>query len=200
MLSSILALLGTVLGGGATGLLGVLVQRYFDAKNKSQDLQILAANHAHEQAMARIESERTAFEWESREKIAKADAEAEMTASENIAQARTQVASYSADKATYLTAGLKLGKGRAATFIRVMLACVDALRGVMRPGLTLALTWMTWEVYRDLYAQVVLRSLDLPATVTTDLVLQVVQTIMYLATVAVVWWFGTRPPKQTGAK
>jgi hypothetical protein len=39
------ALVTSILSGGATGLLGLVIQRWFDFRNRAQDLELVRINH-----------------------------------------------------------------------------------------------------------------------------------------------------------
>jgi hypothetical protein len=68
---------------------------------------------------------------------------------------------------------------------------VDALRGIVRPGLTVYLCAITTLIYSD--AQLLLnKAQGMTATEALDLTKMVVGTVLYLTTTCVLWWFGTR--------
>ncbi len=81
-----LALLGTMFGsifsGGATGLLGIVFQRYFDFKNKQQDIEVIKLNLQNAIDLKRIEIEQTAKEWEGRAHVATVEGEAKISVAE----------------------------------------------------------------------------------------------------------------------
>jgi len=193
MIASILGTLITgVLSGGATGLLGVLLQRYFDMKSKSQDLEVLRLNHANAQALANIESARAERRAEADEAIADRKAQAD----EEAAYAKAMVASYDHDKATYLPPSALGGRGFMASLIRFMFAFVDFTRGMIRPGLTLYLIVVTTMMYRMVDARLEAMGAAITATQLLELQVQIAATILYCATTCVVWWFGARPPQK----
>lgn len=187
-----LTLLGTlisgVLSGGATGLLGVLLQRWFDLRSKAQDLEILKLQHEQALALARIESERAAIRADADMYAADRAAEAREAA----ADAQALAASYGADRATYLDPAAQ----RRSAFARAGFALVDIVRGLIRPILTAYLvvlcTWMfLWA--RELAGEQPLTPAD-----ALNIIGQIIATILYLTTACVLWWFGSRPPRQKG--
>ena len=58
MLALFTTIISGVLSGGATGLLGAIIQRFFDLKTRNLDLEMLKLNHAQALALAQIESDR----------------------------------------------------------------------------------------------------------------------------------------------
>lgn len=197
------AALSSIISGGATGLLGIIIQRFFDMKSKSQDLELLAINNAHALAMADKEIERTTAEWNARKDIATEEVRGRIEEADRVVQqheadaaAVIQEASYEADKATYLTPGVLRSKSRMVTWT---MALVDATRGLIRPVLTAFLVWVAFAMYLDMQAILAKYGHELPIAVAQELTLQVMSTLLYLATVAVVWWFGTRPPQKNRA-
>lgn len=195
-----LAILGTlisgVLSGGATGLLGVLLQRYFDFKNRQQDIEIVKLNHANAIALAQMESERARMRAEADERIADREAEAR----EEEAASRSLVASYEADRASYLERGAQLRKGRVGAAVTLMMAAVDFARGFLRPGLTIYLTVVVTVMFTTVLRVLQERGHELPTSDLAMLLVQIAATILYCFTTCVVWWFGSRPPKRQGDK
>jgi uncharacterized membrane protein len=195
------ALLGTlvtsILSGGATGLLGLVIQRWFDFRNRAQDLELVRINHEQARALAKIESERVARAAQAQETIAQAQADAQVGAAELEAQARADeaaargyIASLEADRARYLDAEAQ----RSSRLARWAMAVVDFTRGMVRPVLTAYLVVVAHLMFywaQQLAAQ---HGQQLSADQVHQLVLQIVGTLLYLATTAVVWWFGSRPP------
>ena len=184
-----LALLGTlisgVLSGGATGLLGAIIQRWFDLKTKDRDLAMMRLQHEQALALAQIESVRAERRAQADEFAADRAAEAQEAA----ADAKALVASYEADQARYLDKSQQNSR-----FVRILFAVVDGIRGLIRPLLTAYLvvlvTWMfVWA--RALAGNTALTTAD-----AVNIIGQIVATILYLTTACVLWWFGSRPPKR----
>lgn len=152
-------LLGSTGFGAILGLAGGIVNRILDIKAKKVD-------HAHELALLQAQTEQLKMEWESRAQVASIEGAAKVEAAGYDAMA----ASYGADKATY---GIKW---------------VDALRGIVRPVLTLAFlviaVWINAKILASLYAETV----ELGAIVP-----QVIDWMLFEASVVIGWWFATRP-------
>lgn len=146
----ILGLLGSILSGGATGLLGTAIQRYADHKNKKMD-------YAHQEAMQRIQIEITDKEW----------------------AGKVEVADSEAFKESYKLEPKSFG-----------IRWLDALRGLIRPLLTLYLCALTTFIYFK--AQSVLNVEYLTAEKAHELILTIINTVLYLWTTVTLWWFGTR--------
>ncbi len=201
-------LLSGVLSGGATGLLGVLFQRYFDFKAKGQEIQIVAMNLANAIEVKKLEGEQLLQQIAGRLKVTEAEvaghvavaqeeragveaqARAEEIAAEAEAEAKMYQASVDNDAAHYLDKDAQKNWWAA-----LMMGMVDWLRGMTRPVLTcylIILTHIMFNWARELAAKhgEVMTPADLK-----QIIMVIVTTILYLATVATVWWFGTRPPK-----
>ena len=186
-----LELLGTVFGsifsGGATGIIGVIAQRIADYKNKQLDIEAQAKRAEHEIAMRKADAEIMAQEWAARTKVA----EVEAAGREAVAAEQSFAASFGMEPKRYAE-GVKPSRGQG--WVLVML---DALRGSVRPVLTVYLCAVTTMVYLQAYS--IMETQPLTADQAIDLVRLIIGTILYLTTTCVLWWFGTRnrshPPK-----
>lgn len=125
--------------------------------------------HAQEVELRRLDMEQARIEAESAERAAALAAEGEAAAAEALAL-----------EASYAHAGRRWSLGDSR-----WLVAVDVVRGLMRPALTCAFVGLAGAVYFTLGAG----DVD-----TLDLKPRVVDTVLYLATACVLWWFGTRPP------
>lgn len=184
------AILGTlisgVLSGGATGLLGVILQRYFDLKGRDKDLALLTLQHQQALALAQIESERAHIRADA--DMYAADREAD--AKESEADARSLVASYDNDRAAYLDPSAQ----KTSKFARTMFTIVDSVRGLIRPILTLYMVILATMMF--MWARELAGDKAITPDAAVQLIGQIVATILYLTTACVLWWFGSRPPKQ----
>ena len=177
-----------VLSGGATGLLGVLIQRYFDLKNKQQDIELTKLQLANNIELSKMETERTVRV-----------SELEMEGTRYEADAAVMRASFDHDRANYLDPQAQRRKGFVGGVVTLLMGFVDFLRGVLRPGMTAYLCALVTVMFywaRDLAEQ---HGYHLTAEQAYSLVLQIVATILYCWTTATLWWFGTRPTKDKGA-
>jgi hypothetical protein len=202
MLAILGTLLTSVLSGGATGLLGILIQRWFDAKNKAQDIELVKLNLQNAIDLKKLDNERASKEADARVDVAAEDRAArefEAVADERARAYETDgamfEASHEADRAKYLPPGAHKSRG-----VLWMMAFVDFVRGIIRPGLTIylvAITHVMFNWVRDLMEK---NGGSLTNAELKEIVMLIISTILYLATVSVVWWFGTRPAKKAGDK
>lgn len=194
-------LLGVVFSGGATGLIGVLFQRYFDYKGKQQDLELVRINNEHARLLAQMDVEKANRAAQASEHVADEQAEAQIRSAELDAQARADeaaarsyVASIEADRATYLDPKSQ-AKSR---FARIMMTIVDSVRGLIRPVLTIYLVILATVMFN--WAKAIASPGSVVAAdvaKSAELVKTIVDTLLYLATTCVVWWFGVRPTAKT---
>lgn len=178
-----------ILSGGATGLLGLLLQRWFDAKKAQQEIELVKL-----QLTAAAEARK--IELEAQERMASKAADVQMAQAQLDAQAReveaaerSYVASTQSDRATYSAPDAQ----KQSRLVRWMLGFADLVRGLVRPSITAYTLWMLTAVFvwvRQLYAQA---GLQLTPDQVHDLAMQCVGTVFYLSTTCVVWWFGVRP-------
>lgn len=182
------ALVGGVMSGGATGLLGIALQQWGDIKKRQHDLEMLKQQHLQTLELRRIEGENTlklaSVNAESAERLAEIQfaARAEEMASSDYR------ASVENDKATYLAPS-----SQNAWYVVAMLGFVDFLRGLIRPGatiysfvlLTMLLFWVH-GMWQD--SKLVLTPED-----AKRLSMEVITTVTYLVVTLSTWWFGRRP-------
>lgn len=204
-------LLGTavssILSGGATGLLGIVISKFFESRKQSQDLEVLKLNMQNAIDVRRIElesQERMASRSaEEREALAGLDA----VSREVEAQERNLNASYAADTATYsapsvqdmppeLLKGSKFARALAvlSSFsARILLLLVDFTRGMIRPGMTVYTMYLLTCLMLWVQHLFNTSKLELTPPQVLELVMQVVGTITYLSVSLATWWFGLRP-------
>ncbi len=186
MLEILGTLLTGVLSGGATGLIGVVIQRYFDFKNKEQEIEVVKLQLENAKELAKIESERST-------RVAEMDMEARFVE----ADGRVMEASFKSDAASYLAPTAQTRKGWVGAAVTLLMGLVDFMRGVLRPGMTAYLCALVTVMFfwvRDLASA---HGLNLSADQVMQLMLQVIATILYVFTTSALWWFGSRPPKTT---
>lgn len=177
-MEAILSMLGSVLGGGSTGLLGSLFIRWFDNKDRKNQ-------RDHEHKMAQLTQEEIRLEGEYNLRLQAAEHESAQLEAEiesDIRDADAFQASLSMDKATY-------GK-------HILGRIVDFVRGMMRPVIT---AWMVYQLYQISQMLGGLQTIKtFTATQQHELFFTVVNAILYLASMTVGWWFGSRsssPPR-----
>lgn len=190
-MSTVLGLIGSVFSGGLTGLLGVAFQRFFDFLHVKQELAMKRVDHEHEINMRRVDGELMAQEWAQRTKVA----EIEAAGKEAVADAGAFAASFAMEPKQY---SQRVKTGPVTGFMLVLL---DLIRGIIRPGLTVYLCAITTMVYLEAKAVIVMLGKTLDPVAAMDTYTMIVQTILYLTTTCVLWWFGTRnKAKPPGAK
>lgn len=176
-----------VLSGGATGLLGVLIQRFFDFKHKQQEIEIVKLQLANSIELAKMETERTL-------KAAEIDMEGKLAVSDG----EVMQASFRHDAASYLNPAAQTKRGFVGSILAMAMGAVDFLRGILRPGMTAYLCWLVTVMFfwvRELAAS---HGLSLTPDQVMQLMVQVIATILYVFTTTALWWFGARPPKNKG--
>lgn len=170
-----------VLSGGATGLLGVAFQRFFDYKNKQLDITAAKDRMAHEALLRDKDAAIMDKEWAGRLQVAQAEGEA----AKDVEESKAFGASYGMEPSRYSDQSkLTAGQG----WIMVIL---DAVRGVVRPGLTIYLCVLTTFIYwqlRDIMDTKTLWTQESAAKAME----MIINTVLYLTTTCVLWWFGTR--------
>lgn len=180
MLEILGTIFGSIFSGGATGLIGVVLQRFADYKNKQLDMKLEAQRAENEIAKRRVDAEIMAQEWAGKLKVAQTEGETakDVAASNAFAQSLFKEPERYSHAATLTPA---------QQWVMVVL---DAARGVVRPFLTIYLcaltTYVWWQVRSLLSAE------QIESTAALDVWKLVVSQILYLTTTVVLWWFGTR--------
>ena len=152
-----------LLSGGATGLLGTVISRYSDHVAQKQ-------KNGFDLQYMQFSAEAANSESENRIAEIKAEAEAQRP----IPTHKAELTSKQVLGEDYSEPESRWTKKHSDWFV-----LVDVLRGAIRPVLTLILCMMVfvvWVFNEDKSLQE-----------------QTVMTILYMATTAVLWWFGTRP-------
>lgn len=176
----------SVLSGGVTGLIGVIVQKVADYKSKQLDLEIGAQKISGEIEMKKVDLQIMAQEWASRTKIADIESASVEAQGANVAfsSALTSEPKLYSNPTNY---------SHAQEWLALFL---DVLRGLVRPVLTLYLCVLTTMVYWQ--AKEMMGGFVDPAK-SLDVLTLTVSTILYLMTTCVLFYFGTRnqqrPPK-----
>jgi hypothetical protein len=171
---------GNIFSGGATGLIGVILQRYADFKNKQLDMQLESQRHANAVALRKVDAEIMQQEWAAKTELAKTEA----AGREAVEDAKAFAESFKLEPERY-SDGVKPTAGQG--WILVLL---DAFRGCIRPLLTVYLCALMTVVW--VQASGVLNKEDLDAAAALDVWKMVVGSILYLSTTCILWWFGTR--------
>ena len=155
-------LLLSIVSGGATGLLGTLLSGGLKLWNSAQQTK-------HEIQLRKLDLEHMRAEAELAVRITEVEMESE-----------ARQAEYDAMRASYREASTRWTQGQTLSRGQLwLLVLVDVVLGLMRPFLTTAFVALTGILYwysSDSFA----------------IEQQVNATILYLATVCVTWWFGSR--------
>jgi len=173
-----LALLGTLISGGVTGLLGTAltsVLGYFKQKE------------ANKQKLALEDSKRETMKLQANIdlKLAEAKIRGQIDTETIKHDGEVRQASYDNDHAAYATGGKAKNS--------MLFILVDFLRGIIRPGLTIYLIVLTTLTY--LKADDIIRLAGIDTLKVADAVAMVKEinaTILYLTVVCVSWYFGNR--------
>lgn len=176
----ILGIVTSLFGGGLTGLIGGVTEKIFAYKARKLALQENREKYAHEVDMKKADADIMAQEWAARTKVADIEAVAKIEK----ADAKAFSASFNEP--------VRYSQGDLTTKQNWLMVVLDTIRGLVRPGLTLYLCAITTVLY--------LRARSLvPEGVSVDQALGMVDTItntiLYLTTTCVLWWFGTRNKK-----
>lgn len=160
--------------GGITGVLGSVVTNvadFFEQRRKNQ----------HELELRKLDIQEMEKEYEYRK-----DVTAQKT------QAASQQKSYEHDSRSY-SSDTKLKSG----WLKAPLVFVDFIRGMVRPALTIFLIMLVWMTFNKVQGVIDSAGMDAirPEKAMT-IYATVVDMILYLASTAVCWWFGTRPRSQ----
>lgn len=171
--------IASLLAGGLSGLLGKGIERYFDHKAKKLEFEINNQKYAHEIALRKADAEIMAQEWAQRTKVAEIEAAAVV----GVEDAKAFAVSLQDDPK-------KFYEGKYSKAQAWLMVFLDFCRGFIRIGLTSYLCVLTTLIYIQAY-----RLLDvgfiLP-NMAYDLVKVIIDTVLYLTTLAVAWQFGSR--------
>ena len=180
---ALLDLVGTVVSGGLTGILGGAFQLLFSWLN------------------TRAETERLRVEGEVKVNIIKAQSEAakaEYEGKANIEDAKTLAESHKAAATESVLDKVEApeGTGWGSLFVKALVwllaGLAEAARMAVRPGLTIYLAVIVTYLYID--AQKMIQAMDVSwhIEMAEQVYVYLVQTLTYLFGVCVSWWFATR--------
>lgn len=186
MLDLITGAASAIFAGGATGLLGVAFQRFFDFLHQRQVAQLERDKMAHQVAMKKVDAEILREEWAARTKVAQEEGETKREVAEIEAFGKSLLR----EPERYAVG--ERPKGWLGAIGWFVLALVDAVRGIIRPGLTLYLAWIATKLYEQNRATVAILDLGENVTAVLEIHKHIVFTLLYLFTTCVLWWFGTR--------
>jgi len=152
----------SVLTGGATGLIGTVISGGMKFFENKQ-------KHAYELDVMEMEIKQMNVEAA----IAKDIKELDM-------EGKDRQAAWASLQASYKESTSRMSKGDSA-----WLVMVDVVRGLMRPVITLGLLIMIGAIYFTV-------AVDLAGPDGVPMRVFIINTVLYVGTTAVLWWFGTR--------
>jgi Flp pilus assembly protein TadB len=192
MLDTVLNIIGSAAGGSLIGLIGTFIKGRDERKERdaqrAHDLALRDLDREEMQLEAELAMKRT--EAEIAGKLKTLDMEGQI--SRDIEASKLQAVSYESDQASYSKGATKMLRGFFGGLAAFMLVCVDVFRGVMRPGITSYLlvieSLIAWQLYLLLNSFTALDSAEALILFTT-----IINSIVFLTSTSVTWWFGSRP-------
>jgi hypothetical protein len=171
----ILSGIASVLGGGLTGLIGSVTQRVFEYKTKKLEIEANKEKYLHEIEMRKADAAIMQQEWAAKTQVAQIEA----TAQVDTEDAKAFNTALTSEPKKYY-------EGTNYTPHQAWLMIVlDFIRGAIRPCLTLYLCAITTIMYYKAINQAPIQAGE-----------TIVNTILYLTTSAVLFWFGSRNSKK----
>jgi hypothetical protein len=171
----------SILTGGATGLIGIGLQRFFDHLKVKQETEQLKLKFEHERGLRQIDLQIMGEEWKGRVLVATKEGEAAMDVAQSKAFEQTlwkEPDRYSDPK-------------KVSPIANFFLVLLDVVRGIVRPGLTVYLCWIATQMYEQSRALMAVLDLEDPKVI-AEVYKHLVFTLLYLFVTCVTWWFGTR--------
>lgn len=168
-----LSILGSLFAGGATGLLGVGIQRFFDHKNKKLDIELNKQRFEHEKDLRQIDAEIMKSEWAGRFQVAESEGDS-----------KAFTAALTSEPKRY-SEGVEYTRKQGW-----MMVLLDLLRGIVRPGLTIYLCAITTIIYFEAVS-LISGTVILPEQA-YNMIDKIIATVLYLTTTCVLFWFGAR--------
>jgi hypothetical protein len=174
---------GSIFSGGATGLFGVIIQRWADYKNRKLDLQLEKERRETEIAKRKADAEIMREEYAGKLRVA----QEEGATAKDVADTQAFAQTLWKEPERYSNAA------KLTTNQQWVMVVLDALRGCVRPLLTIYLCALTTYVWVQARSVLSAENLDVQAAI--EVWKMVVGQILYLTTTVTLWWFGTRNKK-----
>lgn len=178
-----------VASGGATGLLGIGLGRFFDWLNAKAKVAEKKLDFEHAQQMKRIDGELMDKEWAARLRVADREADAE----ETVAREESFAASFNMEPKRFSN------KRELTPMQHWLMVVLDFVRGAVRPGMTVYLCAVVTLLAFEVNALMEVYGAVLDQAQVFTIYERIIFTILYLFTTVTLWWFGTRnqqsPPK-----
>jgi hypothetical protein len=187
MLETIFA---SIFSGGATGIIGVVAQRFADYKNKQLDMEIEDKRQVNSIALKEIDMKFMRAEADARIQVTTLEGDnankletIKNAGASDVADAKAFSESYALEPKLYNSGNLSQGQNW-------LMVALDAFRGSIRPLLTLYLCVLTTMIYVQAKDLLALEDLDVDKAMALND--YIVHSILYLTTTISLWWFGTR--------
>jgi hypothetical protein len=190
MLEILGSVFGAIFSGGATGIIGVVAQRYADYKNKQLDMQLENQRHANAVALREVDAKIMAQEAAAKIQVVSLENEGKVNVANIEKDAQEQAADAAAFAKSYDLEPKLYNSGALTKNQNWFMVLLDVFRGSIRPLLTLYLCVLTTLIYFQ--ARGLLAQEDLDVERAMALNDYIVHSILYLTTTIVLWWFGTR--------
>ncbi len=177
-------ILSSIVTGGATGLLGAVISRVGDYKNKQLDIELQKLKFENEIELKHADARIIKLEWDSREKIAVTEADAKTFESDSksfqIALSNEPKQYANPSKFTKAQNGL--------------MAYLDFIRGLIRPCLTVYFCGIMTVL--ALQTAALIKLVPIPVEAAIIMHSKNIETISFLATTCILFWFGIQTRKQ----
>ena len=183
-----------VLSGGATGLLGMFIQRAFDYAGRWIDIKLAILSNENALALYAAETERLKAKVAAVEELAQIDAKAQVALQGEGGSHPDQ--SYAADTISYVNPSLQNRRDKVGTIIALMMAVVDFVRGILRPGMTAYLCVLTTVMFLWVKDVAAAHGVSLTGDNVMQLINTIIGTITYVFTTCALWWFGVRTSRR----
>ena len=190
----LLDVVGSVMTGGLTGILGGAVQLLFSWLNAKAEIQKMEVQGKIQVDIITAKAQAAKTEWDARAQVAAREAEGKAAVADADAVARSNEADAKIDLLGKIEA--PEGKGWWARgvkgFVWMLAGLAEVWRATMRPGLTVYLAIMVTLLYLE--AQRMIQAMDASwhMEMAQQVYVFIVQTLLYLFGVALAWWFATR--------
>jgi len=188
--SSLIGGLVTSIGGGIIGLLGAKGRQKHDLSMRKVDIDAKKAEYedqnyerAHELLMIDHEA-----------KHANAIALIRKEEKEEAGSINLMLESFKNDAAKYSQAWASKVSGFWANVIGVMLGFVDVLRGSVRPVITYTCGYLLLDLWWTVKTHLIVKIAADP-TFCNYFVMTVVDMMLFIISMSIGWWFGSRPSK-----
>jgi hypothetical protein len=182
-----MAFLETIVGAGATGLLGNLVSTVFGFINQKQ-------KNKHEAQMKEIDIKAMIEEAKMNIRVTEAKVQGDLEMAE-MASFNETIKQNAIDKLSSNVLSKLFDNKWTLPFgvlLAVLFGCVDFLKASIRPGVTLylvvVLTWVYIQSMQVIEANGGLFGYEM----SVELFNEITNTILYLSVSTVLWWFGDR--------